>query len=92
MVNKTMEAKLDSGACVAVDKVGVNVSHLFPAGYGQVFELNNDIYKNIDCDLCVAETESWIWSVGERKSDGKIFASTTANFYDDEVYNCIWLR
>lgn len=43
-------------------------------------------------DYCDAVTESWIWSIGRRKNDGVILASTTSIFYDNCDFECLWLR
>jgi len=51
-----------------------------------------DLYvPNID--YCVLTTEEWIWSIGRRRSDGIVLASTTTKFYpDSSEYECVWLR
>lgn len=43
-------------------------------------------------DYCDAKTESWIWSIGKRFDNGKIHASLSANLYEHNEYECIWLR
>lgn len=43
-------------------------------------------------DYCLFDTEDWIWSIGRRKSDGVILASTSAKFYQNPDYECLWLR
>lgn len=43
-------------------------------------------------DYCNAETEQWIWSIGQHKDTGQILASHTAKFYQNPDYTCLWLR
>lgn len=101
MDNKAMERKLRSGECLAVDKIGWKVDDLPLNGinytrlHGVVYELPMSYIVRLETgnyDLCIVETESWIWSVGVRESDGRVFASTSAEFYEQPGYKCIWLR
>lgn len=82
MLNKAMEQKIKQGDCLDVRKCGVEVA---PG----LFELHS---FNEDVDYADTENEDWIWSVGERLSDGKIFAATNSRFYQDNDYKCLWLR
>lgn len=77
-----MERKLKSGECIDVRKFGKEI------GPG-LFELP---FFEDEVDFCDAEKEDWIWSVGERYSDGKIFAATNSRFYQNDQYRCLWLR
>ena len=43
-------------------------------------------------DYCDAETESWVWSIGRRHSDGKIIASLDVDLYQNPAFECLWLR
>ena len=43
-------------------------------------------------DYCDAVREVWIWSIGRRKSDGVILASTKGDLYQNPEYECLWLR
>ena len=45
-----------------------------------------------DKDYCNAATEGWIWSIGERKSDGVILASHRGDLYQNPNFTCLWLR
>ena len=45
-----------------------------------------------DADYRDSQTDKWIWSIGERNSDGKIFAATDSRFYLNDDYKCLWLR
>ena len=86
MKNLRMQEKLNRMVCLDVAVHGREVE----AG---IFEMDESFDFLCDGkDLCVAQTEEWIWSVGRRKSDGKIFASTDSRFYGDDAYECIWLR
>lgn len=82
MQNKAMEAKLDSFDALDVRTIGFEIE---PG----VFELQK---FSEDTDYCDAGTEQWIWSIGKREKDGKIFASTDARFYQKSGYDCLWLR
>jgi len=43
-------------------------------------------------DYCNAATERWIWSIGQRRSDGVILASHSDEFYHNDNFECLWLR
>lgn len=43
-------------------------------------------------DYCDSTSESWIWSIGRRKSDGLILASSTADLYQNDDFECLFLR
>lgn len=45
-----------------------------------------------EMDYCDTSTDSWIWSIGQRYSDGVILASTSNVFYQNPDYNCLFLR
>jgi hypothetical protein len=47
---------------------------------------------NKDMDYCVLDLGQWIWSIGQRKSDGKILASLKVDMYENREYKCLWLR
>ena len=93
MTNQAMKRKLDEGDCLDVTEIGneIEVSELDERRGVRIFELEPDEFED-DMDYCIAETESWIWSIGKRKSDGKILASTDARFYQNADYDCLWLR
>jgi hypothetical protein len=84
MHNKAMAKKLKKDECLDVRKIGTPVE-----GDPKVFELRE---FQEDVDYCDAQTESWIWSIGKRKSDGKIFASLDGRFYLNPQFECLWLR
>ena len=82
MRNKSMEQKLAQLDALDVREIGIEVE---PG----VFELKR---FTEDIDYCDAQNEQWIWSIGKRKSDSKIFASVDTRFYGDPGYECLWLR
>lgn len=43
-------------------------------------------------DYCDSSRDAWIWSIGLRKADGMIFASTTTEFYQHPDFECLFLR
>jgi hypothetical protein len=81
MRNLRMEEKLKSGDCLDVRKEGSSLG-------GGRFQLARFVEY---VDYCDAETESWIWSIGRNES-GTIFASTSAEFYQNEAFECLFLR
>jgi hypothetical protein len=83
MRNKRMQKKLEEN-----DAIDVSKWPRTPEGY---YEVPEDIDVE-EMDFCNQETEEWIWSIGERKSDGKRFASHISVFYRNPDYNCLWLR
>lgn len=46
----------------------------------------------LDADYCDTKNVRWIWSIGRRKSDGVILASTGTEFYQNPDFKCLWLR
>jgi hypothetical protein len=45
-----------------------------------------------DMDYCVLDKQQWIWSIGRRRSDGVILASTAGDLYQNPEFECLWLR
>lgn len=43
-------------------------------------------------DYCDLEKTTWIWSIGRRKADGVILASTSSDLYQNAEFECLWLR
>ncbi len=78
--NKSMERMLQNGEAIDVSRMPRQGSH---------YVLNRVIDG---MDYCNAETEEWIYSIGRRKSDGVILASTTSEFYQNPRFECLWLR
>lgn len=81
-IPRVMQEKLNSGMCVDVTAIGTELED-------GTFELRS--YKD-GWDYCHAETGRWVWSIGRRKSDGRIQAAFDERFYKNDDYECIWLR
>jgi len=85
MRNRAMARKLASHRALNVREMMVPTDEL---GRG-VYALD----RYVDgVDYCDAEKELWIWSIGRRRHDGRIFASTDTRFYQNPDYECLWLR
>lgn len=82
MNNKRMEEKLATRECLDVRVIGKEIE---PG----LFELEMFLP---DVDYADAKNEAWIWSIGKRISDGKIFASTETVLYNKPGFECLWLR
>ena len=80
MINQAMKRSIESGECIDLSKCKKE---------GNCYIIENFIDG---MDYCDAETEQWIWSIGKRRSDGVILASTSSKFYGAVGYECIWLR
>lgn len=86
-----MERKIARG-----DAIDIKDCERLPAD--GTFEGNNKnpyyILKSFedDMDYCDSTLENWIWSIGRRKSDGLILASTTADLYQNDEFDCLFLR
>ena len=93
MTNLRMKEALEAGECVDVSAC----EEVEPG----VFELRGDARESAEdsvgaqgwgVDFCVASREAWIWSIGKRRSDGAVLASTDARFYQHPDFECLWLR
>jgi hypothetical protein len=80
-----MKEYLENGSCLDVNAVGVPVE-----GFeGVAWELK----KFLDgYDYCDAKNERWMWSIGQRVTDSRIFAATDTRFYANPMFKCLWLR
>jgi hypothetical protein len=76
-----MQEKLEKGEAIDVS--------LFPKTDDGKYIM--DDFKE-DVDYCNAETESWIWSIGIEFSTGRILASHSADLYQNDKFECLWLR
>lgn len=83
MENKAMERKLRKLECVDVRVVGRATDD------PNVFVLNSFASG---VDYADVKTERWIWSIGEEKGTGVIRAATDGRFYQNDQYECLWLR
>jgi hypothetical protein len=88
MLNQAMQRKLTRGEAIDVETIAVQHTEHGPA-YEGVYRLQRYVD---DRDYCVGSSESWIWSIGRRLSDGAIFAATDARFYQNPAFECLWLR
>lgn len=94
--NKRMEEMLRRGSAIDLSECRMEFD-----GRWYVIEdkfalncLKNDIVK----DYCISKTEEWIWSIGRLIKDagdvkaGTVLASTTTSLYQNEHFECLWLR
>lgn len=85
MNNLRMKEGLESKKCIDVNTIGTEKE-----GFeGRVWELKKFIE---DHDYCDAKGEQWIWSIGQRVTDNRIFASVDTRFYQNPMFKCLWLR
>lgn len=84
MTNRAMQEKLKNGSALDVRQIGREDELL--AGE---FILDHFIDG---VDYADAQTESWIWSIGQHVETGEIRASTSPKFYMHPTYKCLWLR
>jgi hypothetical protein len=81
MQNKAMERKLQNGDAVDV------------SGFARDKDGNYVLPDYADgIDYADKKREAWIWSIGRRRSDGVILASTDSRFYQNDAFECLWLR
>jgi hypothetical protein len=81
MHNLRMQEKIERGEAIDVGD--------FPQVDGD-YVITHNFVDGVD--YCVAAEDAWIWSIGRRKADGVILASTTGKFYQNPDFECIWLR
>ncbi len=85
MENEVMKDLLRKGECVDVGAHGLPVE-----GFeGTVWELP---FFRDGAEYCYAAKEQWVWSIGKRRTDGRIFASLDTRFYGNPMFECLWLR
>lgn len=83
--NRAMQRKLN--ASEAIDVSG------YERRPGGAYDLGGLSEADIEgMDLCNAQTEQWIWSVGVHRETGGLYASHTGEFYQNPAFRCIWLR
>lgn len=96
MKNKRMEEMLKRGSAIDLSECRMDPTDRFYVIEDKfaIHCLETDIAK----DFCVAKTEEWIWSIGKLKEDfvdlskGTVLASTTDIFYQNALFECLWLR
>jgi hypothetical protein len=91
MNNKAMQRKLKTEEAVDVRMIGTYIPRNEAVFDSNVFELT-EFDKDDKLDYCDAQTEGWIWSIGKRRSDGKVFAAFDGRYYLHPDYECVWLR
>lgn len=85
MQNRRMAEKLEKGEAVSIH-------HCEKDSNGDYILSEGLWLENDDMDFCNMVTEEWIWSIGKRNSDGTILASTSAKFYENPSFTCVFLR
>jgi hypothetical protein len=80
--NKRMAEKLTDGRALSVLAIGDSIG-------GGLYKLREFVD---DVDYCDPAAEAWIWSIGRNRATGEIFASTSGGLYQDEAWECLWLR
>lgn len=83
MMNRAMRNKLERGECVDLSDCKRDEA----TGY---FIVPPDVWQE-DVDYCDSRTESWVHSIGRSKT-GVIHASLGNELYQNEAYECLWLR
>jgi hypothetical protein len=82
--NLRMAEKLERGEAIDVNMVGDPLPN-FPGVW-----VMEDFLDGMD--YCDAENEVWIWSIGRHNVDGKYYAATDTRFYQNPLFECVWLR
>ncbi len=85
MDNKSMARKLAAGECLDLSPLERTKEgdYIIPESWVSLIEGR---------DLCNANDETWIWSVGRRLNDGVVLASHSAKLYQNPHFECLWLR
>lgn len=81
MQNKRMAVKIRSN-----EAIDVSGNPTTKEGY----YILDDFFE--EKDYCDAAKEQWIWSIGISYTTGLILASTDATFYQNDYFDCIFLR
>lgn len=80
--NFSMAEKLSTHECLSVLDEGEAIG-------GGLYKLRRFVDGR---DYCDPEQEAWIWSIGRNRATGEIFASTNSGLYQDEAWECLFLR
>ncbi len=86
MNNKAMERKLRSREAIDLSKRKRTAEGFY------ILTAKDAKHLDDGTDFCDASTEAWIWSVGEHRETGQIFAAVEGVFYQNPAYICRWLR
>ena len=87
MLNKTMKRKLYLG-----EAIDLKDCERIEIGNDKTYVIKRSWLMISAYDFCDSSTESWILSIGKRKSDGLILASVTPNLYRNPDFDCLWIR
>jgi hypothetical protein len=92
--NLRMLEKIEAGECLDVETSGDEVEPGVFELHGVAKDAAEDSAgpQGWGLDFCVKSREEWVWSIGKRLSDGKVLAATDARFYQNEDFECLWLR
>jgi hypothetical protein len=80
MTNQRMKEKLKAGEAIDVSEC---------PRLGPYYVLRKFV---TDKDYCDAKDQAWIWSIGRRFHDGLILASRKGDLYQNQNFECLWLR
>jgi hypothetical protein len=82
-----MQEEVAAGETIDVRSIGVETEPgIFKLTHPEKFD------KDADVDYCDIKEQARIWSIGKRKATGEIFASTSARYYENPEFECLWLR
>ncbi len=94
-MNLAMKHKVDAGEAVDVGEFDFQTTTPDPLIRGTV-ELTNELtveeIRDGERDFCDLGSGRWIWSIGQREADGRVFAAFDARFYQRAGFVCLWLR
>jgi len=82
MRNKAMAEKLSTFAALSVLDEGEAIG-------GGLYKLQRFVE---DRDYCDPVNEYWIWSIGRNRATSEIIASIDSDLYQDEAWECLFLR
>lgn len=83
--NLPMADMLNNGQALDVSVVGEPVR----AFEGSVWVMRDFIEGKEYCD---SQQELWIFSIGRHKVSGLYYAAIDARFYNNPMFECVWLR
>lgn len=83
--NLSMAEMLRRGQAIDISTIGEPV-HGFR---GSVWVMRDFIDGK---DYCDAEQELWIFSIGRHKTSGLYYAAIDNRFYNNPMFECVWLR
>jgi len=83
LVNQRKQEKLESGEAIDLSNCERE---------GRYYVVPENLWDDSGVDYCDSIREAWIWSIGRRYSDGVILADTSGIFYQNNNFQCLWLR